>query len=164
MTTSFPFIYRNTDVQSQDPDQEESWLRRFGDKAWRDAASFIYEMPYTIVALTAAGIAAAILFPVLAPPCFGLVAGVVISRLVVKVVDNYNPLYLLDVKREALKINEKYSNVLLICFVFATFLAIASPLLGTLATLGLGLYQGIIIQVEIYDYKRQLRVNELKQN
>lgn len=127
-----------------------------------EVASFIYEMPVTIVAAAIAGVVSIILFPPAALPCFGLVGAAILSRLVVKHYDHYNPTELLDVKEKCWNFNKKYPTISVVIFIFATVIGLITPAGGFVVAAGLGIYRGIIIQIDIYEYRRKLREEENK--
>src|ERR1700733_7284273 len=160
MTTHF-FFSDPAVMPNSDHGRLENWFLKFSDDAWRETATFIYEMPVVIIATAIAGVASLILFPMFTVPCFGTVAGTVLSRIVVKLVDKQDISLLVKVKGEAIEFNKSYPNITTIVFIFAAIAGLFFSTAGLLIATGLGIFKGIIIQVDIYDYNRNLRRKQI---
>lgn len=161
MTTQFSFRDSGTIPIPEEDRKLESWLSKFNDDAWRETATFIYEMPVTIIAMAIAGIASIIFFPIFTIPCFGTVIGTTLSRVGVKLIDKRDINILVELKSEVIELNKKYPNITTIAFIFATVVGLLFSTISWTVAIGLGIFKGIIIQIDIYNNNRNLRKHEL---
>src|ERR1700730_8922727 len=86
----------------------EDQISDISTKILEETSTFIYDTPLYIVATAVAGLVLSLIFPTIANICFGIVVGSTISRVVTKIVDHYNPKYLIDLKEQVIEINENY--------------------------------------------------------
>jgi hypothetical protein len=157
MMTRFTFM----DEQNSDYRKSQNLFFKLGENIWRKTATFIYEMPVSAIAMLVAGVVSLIFFPMFTATCFGAVSGIIMSRIVVKFIDKQDIRYLAEVKSKAVELNKTYPNITVIAFIFSTIVGLFSSSAALVFAAGLGIFKGIIIQVDIYNYNRNLRMNNL---
>lgn len=128
-----------------------------------DAATFIYQTPAWIVASTVTGIALLILLPHYSVPFLAFSGSAVLMRLAVKIVDIYDNKFLMKTEERLLLVEKKYFYVQYIAFAISILITFVLPIAGLIGGISLGLYKGIIVELEIFKYRQQVRRIELKQ-
>lgn len=141
------------------PPDEKSRMNGFADTikdGFRKVGTFIYETPYTIVALVVIGVALLILFPEFAPPFLGAAGAHTLTRLAVKIINLYYSEKMVNFKEKIYDFDQKYSRVVYIAFLVAVAICYVSPIAGFIVTVGLGIYKGLIAEVEISKFKQRV--------
>ncbi|MFQ5730247.1 MAG: hypothetical protein ACE5GN_07790 [Waddliaceae bacterium] len=128
----------------------------------RKVATFIYETPVSVVALTVSGIALLIIFPRFASPLLGLAGSTVLARLVVIIIDAFDFQRFANIKERVYEYHEKHPKMQYIAFLVAVVICTFSSIGGFVVSVGIGIYKGMIVEIDIYKYKQELRREELK--
>ena len=129
----------------------------------RKVATFIYETPASVVALMVSGVALLIIFPKVAPPFLGLAGSAILTRLVVIIIYTVDHKGLMKSKEKIYEFNEKHPKLQWIAFLVAVVIcALLSPISGFVISVSIGIYKGMIVEIDIYKYKQELRREELK--
>lgn len=149
---NYTFKSANSNVPKDFKDQASEMGKYLGG----EAAQFLYETPYKTIAALVAGAVLMVIFPPLGNVCLGMAAGSILSRVVVKIIDKYNPEYLLELKQQVIETNEKYPYLEPISLIFAAGVALISPSGGVAIALGYGAFKGVLIQVELYELNQKL--------
>lgn len=114
------------------------------------------ETPAESVAFTLAAVAARVFIPWLTMPLLGIAAGVLATKLVLKLFDRYN-VSLVGITKEACRFNKKYPKSQLIGFIFTLCMGWLSQTLGVIAGIILGSCGALVLDVESYKLIQQAK-------
>jgi hypothetical protein len=155
MKTSTPFVKND---HYTDPAKKKSAIGRY----FRVVGNFLYQIPFYFTALAIAGVALLFLFPPLAPAVLGLTASLLATRLVVKLVDLYNSTALEKIKKGICRFNRPFSKIRIIAFVFSLAISALTPIAGCIVGCALGVYSGLLLEIEIYKKAQDVKSQKLK--
>lgn len=130
--------------------------------AFRKAGSFIYETPVWVVASTIIGIAFLILHPPYAAPFLSVAGAAVLTRLVVKIIEGYNPRQLKVFREKMFEFQQKHPYIPYLAFVTSLIVTAFFPLGGAVISSTVGIYKGSVVEIDIFKYKQHIRREEFK--
>lgn len=132
-------------------------------RGFKVITAFIYETPLFVIAIVVAGVVCHFFIPPLAIPLYTLAATTVVSKLVVKVLGKLKWGIIERVEQKAWKLNEKFPKLRLISFIFVLAISFLTPLVGATFAIALGIYQGVISEVEQCKVLQETQDREHKQ-
>lgn len=112
--------------------------------------NFFYETPAVVIGVTIAAIASHFFIPVLAPTLYTLAVTSMISKLVVKLCGRLNYKFLAKVESSAWNFKVKYPRIQTIAIIITIAAGYILPWCGVILALALGVYSGIINEIEYY--------------
>lgn len=133
------------------PSMEDNDVNNFMTKAWKGfsiTVRILYETPAEAAGFAIMGLVMQALKPSLVAPFIGICSSLVLSRLVVKVLDQYNIQSLVKIKKEICKLNNNYPKLQMIAFIFALAISLLTPVLGFLVGSAVGTVGAIVLDVE----------------
>jgi hypothetical protein len=139
---------------------EPTCCQRFKKTMWRGlvvVANFLYEIAAKVVLFVLLGVAAHLLFPVIALPFYAMAGGIFLTRLVVKILDRYDFTSLNNFKDKVRGFVNNWSYLQIIVFVVALAACFLSPIPGIIIAGLLGCVNGLIIGAEAVKHQREAR-------
>lgn len=113
-------------------------------------SQLIDALPVEGMAFLIASFAVRLFNNTLAAPLLGIGISVIITRLVLKAIDCYDGPLLINLTKEACKVNKNYPKLQMITFVCALAFSFISKTLSVLIGACLGSFGSIILDVESY--------------
>lgn len=117
----------------------------------------LYEIPVESLGFFSAAALAHFLMKKWVAPLLGVGLGLLATRLVIKAFDRYDSRPLVNLTKEACKLNRKYPKLQLITFIFALAISFLWPFVGLAVGTLLGAFGAVILDVE--NYKLILQAN-----
>lgn len=137
----------------------------FGEKikdGFRKAGTFIYETPLWVVASAIIGIAFLIFYPPYAAPFLGVVGATVLTRIVVKIIETFNPKQLKISRENIFKFQQKHPYILYLAIITSLVVTAFCPIGGAVISSTVGIYKGMVVEIDIFKYKQNIRREEFK--
>ncbi len=110
----------------------------------------LIETPAEALAFAVAAAAMRVFIPCLSAPLLGISAGLLATKLVLKISSCYTSNLLISLTKEACKLNRKYPKLQLIAFIFAMSISFLSRFLGIVLGIALGSFGAVILDIENY--------------
>jgi hypothetical protein len=123
--------------------------------------NFLWEIAAKVALFVLLGVAAQLLFPVIAPPFFAVAASLTLSRLVVKILDLYDLPAVNTMKEKTREFAHTLGKWQIIIFLFAVAICFLHPIPGIIVGAFLGGLNGIIIGAEAIKLQREIKSKEL---
>jgi len=119
--------------------------------------NYLYETPALVIGLTIAAIASHFFIPILAPTLYTLAATTFISKLVIKLCGRLNYKIFAKVESSAWNFKVKYPRLQTIALIVTITAGYVFPLCGIILAIALGIYNGIVNEVDYYKKMQQVR-------
>lgn len=123
--------------------------------SYPSASDCLEEIPVEAVAFAIAALAVRLFAPVLSTPLFGIAAGLLATKLVLKLVERYDNGRVINLTKEALRFNKGYPNLQFITLVFALATSWIAQTVAFFTGAALGCFSAIILDVEHYKLLQQ---------
>jgi len=127
---------------------------------FRKAGTFIYETPVWVVASTIIGIAFLIFYPSYAAPFLGVAGATILTRLVVKLIETYNPEQLKIFREKMFEFQQKHPYIQYLAFVTSLVVTAFCPIGGAVISSAAGIYKGMVVEIDIFKYKQNIKREE----
>lgn len=107
------------------------------------------------LAFAVASLAIRSFIPPFAAPLAGIAAGLLSTKLVIKVLTPYNCVTLMDMGYEASQLRERYPKLQTISSLFALSISCLSSTLGIVSGIAIGIYGAFILDIENYKFMQK---------
>jgi hypothetical protein len=137
----------------------------FGDKVkniLRETGTFLYETPMWVVAVAIVGIVLLVLHPPFAAPFLLLSSAVIFTRLAVKIIQTYDPQILSDFRERFYEFQKNHSYILYLASTAFITGTVFSPAIGAVISTALGVYKGMVVEIDVFKYKQSIDREEIK--
>ena len=111
--------------------------------------TFVSETPLFVVASTAGGIVGLTLFPKFAPPLLMIAGSFFVTRVVIKIIEKYDSNSLGKTNARMSSFDSKYGYLHYVAMVVSLLFCAISPLLGIFLAIGVGIYKGVIREIQV---------------
>lgn len=136
-------------VSSTNTSQHTQPTDGFQQKAAR-AAAFLYEASVEPVAFAVAGAVVHLFLPSLTAPLLGISLGLFAAKLVIKLLDSYNPLLLIKASKKVCDLKKQIPQFQMISLIFVLIMGMFSRSLGFILGTGHGIYSAVVLNIENY--------------
>lgn len=126
------------------------------------SGNHIYETPVWVIASTIIGIALLIFHPPLATPFLGLAMATELTRLAGKIIEAYNLQQFKVLRENMFEYQQKYPYIQYLVFATSLVASAFFPIAGAVLSSLLGIYKGMIAEIDIFKYKQDIIREKLK--
>jgi hypothetical protein len=144
--------------------QQQTCCQKTKSCMWRGlvvVGNFLYEIAAKVALFVLLGVAAQLIFPVIAPPFFAIAASLTLSRLVIKILDRYDLAAINTFKEKTRNFVQRFWYLQIIVFIFAVAISLLHPIPGIIVGSLLGGLNGVIIGAETVKVQREIKNKEL---
>ncbi len=125
-----------------------------------EIGTFIYETPIKVVIITAAGIACRIFNHQLAFPLLTIACEATLIRIAAKVIEKSNFRLSIEINSKMQDIKSAYGSLYYPILAITMAANMIIPLLGRIMSIGFGVYQGLISEIQILQLKYYTRIDK----